>query len=390
MENSIHWSSITMIIYILMGTIPTLLIKYATKIQYRKTIIKMDNKKYLFASNKTIYYFWGWLYITFFATFRKADGIFGGADSLSYIMDFMNSDKLVISFKKAITIQNYREPGYMFIVKFIHYFTDNPKVYFFIIYGFIAFTFLYFISVFASEIKNYAVLPLFIYPFILGFNTMRESLAVSFVLLSIIELNKKKKITTLIYLFIATMIHFTAGIFFSIPFMYWIANTRLIKNKSISKKRAIVVLFGYFAGAILSIEFLKSIVMTTHFYHYINEKQNISGLIRYSVLTILLIVFYKELVKQYNSHTILVWLSFFDLILWPITSSLNFWRADEYFAIARAIMWCDVSDILINKFISVRKHRICKIIIYFLAIIWFSYRIYRTYEGSSLMPYIFN
>ena len=152
MEAYIYWSWPTMLLYISMGVIPSLLIKKASRIKHNKiTTLRVARERITLFSNKTWLYFFAWFYMVFFATARLADGIYGGADSVGYIRDFLNSENLVPSFINALTIQNYREPGYMVLVKFIRFLiVDNQYVYFAVVYGFVAFIFLLFVSKFSK------------------------------------------------------------------------------------------------------------------------------------------------------------------------------------------------------------------------------------------------
>lgn len=394
MEQYIYWSWPTMILYIMMGTIPVLCIRRASRIKPRICrVLKLFNSvKLTVYSDRTLYYFAAWFIIVFFATVRVADGIYGGADSIGYIKDFLEAEKLEPSLIKGLTIQNYREPGYMILVKILHFLIPNNQyAYFVAVYGIIAFIFLWFISCFADKIDNFSVLPLFIYPFILSFNTLRETLAIIFVLIGIVCLDKNKNMFHVIFWFlIAGFIHFTALLFMAVPFMYWIANNNFFQKKLAltSKNRFIGWILIFFAASNILVKFIVAIIMQTHFHHYIGRAMHLSALVRYIAIALMLIFFYKRLNQKYPSHKILYWVSAFDLVLWPLSSALNFWRADEYFSIIRAIVWCDIGEIFTEKFMN-RKRKLSHIIEYTISMVWFSYRIYKTYYSSSLMPYVF-
>lgn len=329
--------------------------------------------------------------MTFFATARQADGIHGGADSIGYIKDFLNANNLVPSFEKALTIQNYKEPGYMIFVKVIHsIIPENPYLYFFVVWGIIAAVFIWFISVYSSEIDNFAILPVFIYPFILSFNTLRGSLAIACVLVGIVYLNRKLSIKSIIMFCVAGTIHITAWLYLCIPVYFWLIKWINGKKKlnHIRRWKFIVVLALFSIGCALSIKIIIAIVMKTHFYHYINDSLNLSGLLRYLLLSIMIVYFYKDLIQRYPGHVFLFYIAILDLILWPITNALNFWRADEFFSIIRVIVWCDIGRLVGRKLMRGRV-KIVQALEFMISIAWFSYRIYQTFYTSSLMPYVF-
>lgn len=172
--------------------------------------------------------------------------------------------------------------------------------------------------------------------------------------------------------------------------MYWIANGKYLLGKLnfTSKNKFICWIFVFFIACSILIKLVVAIVMQTHFHHYVGKPMNFSALVRYIAITLMLIFFYKKLDQRYPGHKLLYWISGFDLVLWPLTSTLNFWRADEYFAIIRAIVWCDIGEIFVEKYLG-KNLKLGRIIEYIIAMSWFSYRIYKTYYNSSLMPYIF-
>lgn len=392
MNSLIYWSWPTMFLYISMGCVPAYCIHKASKVKInKKKIIRIRNTKVTIFSTKFVYYFVSWVYLTFFATARKADSIHGGADSIGYIKDFLNANNLIPSFEKALKIQNYREPGYMIFVKVIHsIIPENPFFYFFIVYGIIAAVFIWFVSVYSSEIEDFAILPLFIYPFILSFNTLRESLAIVCVLIAIVFLNRKQSIKSIIMLFVAGTMHITAWLYLCIPAYYWLINWINGKKKlnHIKRWKFIIMLILFTIGCALSIDIIIPIVMNTHFHHYVNDSVNLSGLFRYLLLSIMIAYFYKDLMKKFPGHGFLFFIAILDLILWPITNALNFWRADEYFSIIRVIVWCDIGRIVGLKFLRERT-KVLEVAEFIISMAWFSYRIYRTFNASCLMPYVF-
>ena len=79
---------------------------------------------------------------------------------------------------------------------------------------------------------------------------------------------------------------------------------------------------------------------------------------------------------------------YFDLMLIPATYVLGIWRGYEYLYIFRLIMWGYIIDIICSK-LTEKSRMLVKTIVLMAFVGWMVFRLYNTFEQSSLMPYIF-
>ena len=153
-------------------------------------------------------------------------------DSISYESVFMrNTDTL-----------DFSEPSFLFLIDFVHLFSDDVHI-LFLIYAFLGITIKFYAI---NRLSPYYFLPLVIYfgnYYILhDYIQMRASIASAFLLLSIIPLSQGKKGLGALCFLGATLFHYSAIVLFAILFL---------DNKDLSKKWKILLISIIPFGVIL-------------------------------------------------------------------------------------------------------------------------------------------
>lgn len=334
---------------------------------------------------------------TFFATFRLISWGVGGTDAMSYIMFFVNAwgsyDEAMEHIASDIV--------YLWINKIIRFFTPNYHVLFAIVYGFITYSIIRFVKQFCSRYWSFIPFILAFYLFLRGYNTLRSNLAIAFILLGIVNVSQKKYKWAYLYMISSALTH-KAGVLFalSIPFLHF-AMLRGLKTKYLVLASGLMFLIAtsvrkYFI-AFASVNDLGG--------SYESYASNATGSLMSSVvecfmqyLLAIIVLLSTRKIKRVSIRcgkdtmtkvNVLLYICYFDMMLIPINAALGIWRGYEFLYIPRLCMWSLVIFVYTRNYDKTLKW-IMKSLILLYFITWFTFRLYRTYEASDLMPYILN
>ena len=157
-------------------------------------------------SNKKGYsFFILFILLLVFSVSRKVGINLGGMDAFSYENIFINLDF-------ARLIEN-NEFLFVYFTDIIRSFTANPVIYRLFCYALIIFSYIYFIKEFCP--KNASSIPylLVMYPLLMSFNTMRNSMAMAMILIGLVLMNRKKNILGILFVVIQSVRLSIQGIF---------------------------------------------------------------------------------------------------------------------------------------------------------------------------------
>lgn len=334
---------------------------------------------------------------TFFATFRTIAWGIGGTDSINYIVFFKNSWGIF----DEIMEHTASDVAFLWLNRTIRYFTSNYHIYFAIVYGFMTFSIILFARRFCYKFYSFIPLLLAFYLFLRGYNTLRSNLAISFILLGLLNVVDNKYKWAYLYMICSALTH-KAGVLFAltIPFVH-VAKVREIKTKYLVMLSAIVFLLGtsirdYF------IAFASSNDLGGAYKSYASEAKEtgslLSGIVECFMQYLLAIIVLfstrriKTSISSYGEHVantvnVLLYICYFDMMLIPLNAMLGIWRGYEFLYIPRLCMWGIILwEYLRKTNITVRAFIKLLVLLYF--IFWFTFRLYRTYEASDLMPYV--
>ena len=389
-----YWSIESLVLFLFLGY-------FGVYFQKKNKIMEKARGKLI--SIKNIYSIM-WIFLwAFFSAIRLVNSYgIGGVDAPVYkeyfeVINEPNAQSLTYQY-------NHYDILFRYICKVIRFFTGNYHIFFFIIYLMIAFGIIYFVNTFGSTNGSFAPFIMLFYVYLLGHNTIRTLLSISFILFGISLIWKDKKKTGIAIVLTSMLIQKTSALYVLIlPFYY------LYKKKKVTIKKAIIwsVLsagIGYLAQYVLI--YLRNIGITLGgaYADYSTHNSNLSFFDNFwkiaftqLLLAALILLFNKQIRRDISksneleqSRLQMIWvLCIFDIITIPTAFVLNYWRGYEYFMPARLVMWSEILKLARRKLtINSTTKFIFDIVCYVAFLVWFVFRLHSTYEASGLMPYV--
>lgn len=329
------------------------------------------------------------LFLTLFAALRKIDINIGGADAINYQQSFLNA------LSSEFEIEDLWTSEFLFTIftKAIRFFTKSTRVYFFICYGFIAIAYMVFINKFITS--NLCTIPmiLLVFPYLKSFCTLKTGMAVAVFLLGVVELEKRKRLGILLILS-TFFIHRMSIIF--IPFViYKFLYERFFERIGKVKWGLLCIVFivlSYIVSQRLKMFVIASEFLNSTDMYYITHAIETSIWSRWPMyiaqLTLLIALFlFRNRIPDNDRKSELIEFCTYDFIVLPASLVFGFWRANEYFYIARLLSWGMVIPAIESYFTPNSKKIIrCASVIIFVS--WLIYRVYSECFELKIMPYV--
>ena len=170
-----YWDTKTLIFYFIMGMVSM----FALQSVKKKDVISGQQQKML---NKAyIAWFAIWVIV---AVFRKVSIGIGGSDAISYKEFFEYCLHPKAGTVRAIAYANHLDIGYQILCKIIRRFTEDYHVLFFIIYGILAFAYIWFFNELSMKSISYGPMMISFYLMLRGFSSIRTNLSAALLLIS--------------------------------------------------------------------------------------------------------------------------------------------------------------------------------------------------------------
>lgn len=388
-----YWSWPTMIMYIVLG----LLAVYSVYKEYVRSIKGDSLESTTFQSP----YLWMTIVIwTFIATARLVAPGTGGADAISYRHFFEDCLNPVYS-----SWMNHVADDVIFkwINVGIRHLSSNYRVYFAIVYGFMAWVYISFMHKFLPREVCFGPLILAIFLYWRSFSSLRSNLAIAVILLACMLMADKRWFWAFVVAGSTALIHKSSLLFaLVIPFCF-IFSKRELKLWHI----IILIVLSSLVGTFFQQWFIDyaaeedlsgaygsyaSRSLETNFmdnYWKIAFGQLLLGVVLFLSNNHLQGIFNEEEddANVYKMH--ILWLiCVFDLIAVPVCYILGVWRGYEYMLIPRIVLWSWILGLWLERRTS--RLRTTFSLLFFAAFLgWMIFRFSRMYESSCLMPYIF-
>ena len=371
-----YWSWSTFFLYTSVG----LVVSYLC---YKGKCVLNNNStpsiRYIQVGN--IYFFLAWLILVCLASFRSTSV---GPDTQYYVSDFLNKTTVSFDWKTLFSFHQI-EFGYQYYVYFIRSFTQNYHVFFFITYGFVAFSYLKFIHYFFDKNDGFLFLPIIIFFYVNNMSGVRGAIAVSFVILSFIMLDKDRYLGAMVLTLIAFSFHYTM-----IYNFYIIIVVALFKRKVFENKRFlwILALLASVGVASIGLTFLKGLFTGTKYNHYASVDANelsFLGSIIYVIYGIICVVYYKQLIINNKTKTSL-FISLAFLITYPVIYITAAYRIPNYYALPRLMIWSVCIDLFRNRHISNSSKIVYDILIGLIVCLYLLFRFTR-FAASGCFEY---
>lgn len=384
-----HWDFYSIILYVFLGLLATWAIQKAQKTTIGSIHPPLINR----------YYSIWCITWTIIATFRVVQYRIGGADSINYITYF----QICFDKNQPIYFEHFSSDIlFRYLNQVLRLITDDYHFYFFIIYGLMAITCIWFINEFTPQKNSSIPFILTFFFFLRGFVTIRSHLAIVMIMIALLMLAKDKNKLALTFAFSSVLFH-KSGLLFAmvIPFCLFFNSHKL------SLKLVFALIFISIGTATtfqsLFLKYTENIELGGSYQAYASGSIGTSFFdnawkiaFEQILLGAAMLASIKPLKKYYQSCTEydkkrfnIIWLvCYYDFIVIPINYVMSIWRGYEYFYLPRLVMWSIIVYIFINQRRKENKG-IISLAILTSFIAWMIFRINQTWEDSSLMPYIF-
>ena len=332
------------------------------------------------------------LLLTIVATLRKVSGHVGGADASNYIINFQTV--INRSYFETMTGKNL-EPGFQLFTAAIRNLTDEYRIYFIVIYSFIAYSYVKFIKDKCPRGLIYIPFILVMYIYLRSFNTIRTSMAVGLVLIGLSMMDKRKWLS-LVYILASVSFHRMCLLFVPVWGFYYFFGKKL--NEIKRWKFVFYAVSGLVVTYLLSIQVQlfvgESLALDDLDVYYTTHSMGENHLERYPLVLGHLLLFaaiamyYNKI--EWNEKTIYLRTIFlYDLWIVPAGVILGMWRFVEFFYLVRLSLWCVIIYSLTRK-VPKNKKEYIHVMSFLLFGAWLVFRIFKEWDSAKISPYIFD
>lgn len=370
---------LNIIFFVIMSIVITLLLHLTFKYYF----LKKDNKK-----NTKLYYCYAVVFVlllTVVAVLRKVDVGIGGADAQNYIDHFRNKTAIINWVKKGEFI-------FAYFTAFIRLFTNDYRIYFFVIYATMALSYLIFIKTYTSKNVSYIPMLALIYFYLLSFSIIRTVFAIAIFLLGL-SLFKKHKIWGSLVIASTIFIHRASVFAVGVILFYFIYKKWLSKLKWKQQ----IVLFTILSIVLSLLAFgIKEILISSNYItpadkNYIkvaNERTalNVLNLGLTSLLLFIAMAISDKNVDKNENYEFLKIINLYCFIFVYPLIILGIFRFTEYFYIARLLMWGILIVSIYNNYL--KSYKLKKLFIFIVVVLFIAFVVYRLYRSINFDNFI--
>lgn len=338
---------------------------------------------------------------TFFATFRLVEMGAGGKDAAAYKMFFEDCLNPIYTDWMEHVAGDY---GYLWLNKIVRTISNDYRVLFAVVYGLIAWAFLSFINFYMPRQISYAPFILAIFPYWIGFNTLRSTFAAAILLMAMIAVGEKKWVKAIVIAVFAASMHKMIALYALCIIFCW-----AFKNRDLKVHHVILMIVLSSAVAKIFqpwfIQYTEEVDLSGAYGAYARTSLETDFMDNFwkiafeqMVLGAAMVVYYKRTQRlladeeddEYRWKMHAVWLMCaFDMIMIPVSYIMGIWRAYEVFYMPRIVMWAWLIGM-----VGEHKYPRYKLLLdngaLLLMLAWLIFRFYRIYPEAALMPYIFD
>lgn len=384
MVNS-HFDTWTTILYILIGIIGYNLIKK----MMRKNISQLGGYSFSIEKTRKDYMIAFIIFYALFAAVRHVGYCIGGTDAQNYIEMFQYCLNYDVANRGGNTTI---EPGFIAVTKAIRYFSDSWRIYFFVVYGFIAFSYVYFIRKMCPKAMVFIPMVLLAFLYVKGFNTLRSHMAISVFLIGLTFIKDKKWLS--FFIIVSSMFfHRMSILYVPIYFFYF-----LVKKYMVNMDKWFFLIIGiiglicsyvvgkYLQNYIFAIGLLGSTTDMT----YVTRSMGTNILESYPmyfahIALFMALFFFYEKVDNLEEGKMMKILFIYDLWMVPAALILGMWRFPNYLYVLRLCLW----SIILYYLCKGKYAPLYKIMAWVVFIFWFVFRFSREWDDTGTSPYIF-
>jgi len=295
-------------------------------------------------------------------------------DELGYVKFFQNNSLIFNGYE-------YLYYNLMYLVRILG---GNYICFEFIIYSAIIISYIYLIDREINDTKATSFVILFLIPLLQSMNIIRNCFVAAIGFIAMEKMKQEKWIYVVILMIIAYLSHYVALILVIFVLFY-----KYFPNKYINKKISIIIPIISTIVSVVFFPIMIFLIKNSGFANYVNRIQiSLWGYIPTIILYIMMFTDneFSNYVKN-KGHYIFYKAFFFLIALLPIAISINVaYRLILFFDLPKYILYSDLYLYYREKNI-IKNKKLFDIIIFVSLIIWLIFRIYRMWDGASIMPY---
>ncbi|AMC92902.1 hypothetical protein AOC36_02550 [Erysipelothrix larvae] len=326
--------------------------------------------------NKEAYRFYivlAYLVYMFVTVFRPMGPGLGGTDTWGYRNYFLSSRG---SLMHGLTVQTY-EKGYAFFVWFVRLFTTEYRVVLFLVHSFIFVSTVSFLKKIRFNKYSFITIMALVFLALDSINIVRIIVAVciSYYLYDALYQGRIYKALGIILL--ASSVHISAVILFVVYFIYIVKRY----EKDFSLDKLMILTFVFMIGTFIAIHVMDSIINQTKYVFY-DQDEGIAfpSYIMFLGVFLVSIMQYKKLVKFDKINEVLIYALSVGLVILP----LQYRYAIMYRMLLyiHPIMFTLIPAIFVEDEPSFDEHKLTKIAINCMLVMFIVYRIYSFFTGE--------
>ncbi|MDD6170415.1 MAG: EpsG family protein [Lachnospiraceae bacterium] len=257
-------------------------------------------------------WFFEWFILTFLASVRCVGDNFGGADAANYAFYYFRDGNVDKS-----------EKLFYYIGIIVRKFTDNYHIYFFVIYGIIVFSFLFFAYKIFKEDVSFAELFLYANIYVSSYGIMRQWLAISIMMVAVILTTEKKYKSAIIVSIFSVFIHTSM-----ILIVVILAGVYVLEIFSIQINSKTLLLLALMCNLVsfCGQTIIKQLISKTDYIVYLDLEYSWLGYIPAIVFMIVFLLFGDVLAQKHEGDKIVIYFIFANLALVYIAVALGMFR----------------------------------------------------------------
>ena len=380
MEIAKQWSTNTLMIYLLLASLISILFALAIRSKNKHKTFKIYK---LNIETKYIYYTIIYSILIIFLVFRYIGNEVGGADTYNYMGFFDGFTYIKFDIKDIISLSGYEYLFYNFMC-LVKFFGGNFTIFEFFIYSFMIIAYIFIVDKFINDERECLMIILSFIPILKSLNIIRNIYATFIGYIALYFLSQKKYIKYLLFCIIAFLNHYIAIILI----IYGIFD-KIISKIINSKKKLLIFSGSIFLLSMVMIPIVQLMLNHTGFSRYINSTEiSLYGYIPIIIFYVMLMLNDNlvEDIKKHN-HEILYKTYIFQVIVLPVFLIINgAGRMLLFFELLRYILYADIY-MFYRKKIPKKYTIIYDVTAVTVCLLWLAFRIWRMWDGYCLMPY---
>ncbi len=375
-----YYDSLTIVIYLIVGTLCMLSVKIARGARVYTVRNNVEGFSLLF------------IVLVLFATLRKVGLHLGGEDAQRY------QEMFVQYFNHGAERFEDTDILFGFVTGLIRHVTDNPVIYRFFCYSFIATGYIVFINRFCPQGITSIPFICILIPYMRSFGSMRNTMSIALFLMCLVCFYDRKYFWCFVLAVASVLMHrLSAAILSFFPF-FWIFKNFIFNAP---RKRLLIFTVAFIlVSYLLAVQLQKYIILFSIFnddgsndFWYLTNGQGKNILLNWPMYIVHVLLLcglmlgYRTMPDTRRIKFLKIFF-IYDIILMPATLVLGLWRFAEYFYISNLILWSVLIPAICKKFSkqSVYILKIC-LLLGFYGLLYI--RLTREWQDLALMPYLF-